>query len=164
MTNWRWCCVAIAVLGFGCGGSSSTANDASFQPKSSGATLDWFRAKTTATLSELDPSAAGYAHVPRSIHLVAPLHQQPSGDFKLTNVSDDAELPADTATLRVLEYGRLPRLYLVTTGHLNIEEQPGDGGAFGHLMLHLDVTLFDVIDNADLHLQGDYAVRIGGSS
>lgn len=161
----------MVVLGaWSCGGQAAgDVGAAPLVPRSSSAFLNYLGGQVFIQMTEQDPKAVTYSHRPRSVHLIVPLPdatRSPATPYRLIRAAEDAHLPADAATLRVLEYGVLPRAYQVKAGTLTmVLVQDGGGNGLGTVTLHLDALVEDPVDGVpDLHLEGDFQVAIGGIS
>jgi hypothetical protein len=162
--------MALVLLALSCAGSPAAGkNDGPFEPKSSSAFLNYFGGNVFIQMTEQDPKALGYTHRPRSVHISAPLldaAKNPNGTYRLIKATEDTKLPADAATLRVLEYGTLPRIFQVKSGTMKLGPVEDSGGNnFGKMTLHLDAIVEDPMDGApDMHIQGDFQVDVSGIS
>jgi len=161
--------VVAAFLACSCGGSTSAdKNDAPFEPKSTSAFLNYLGGDVFIQMTEQDPKAIAYSHRPRSVHIIAPLidtAKNPNGTYKLIKATEDTKLPADVATLRVLEYGILPRVFQVKSGTMKMGPVEDSGVNNFGFTLHLDAIVEDPVDGApDMHIQGDFQVDVNGIS
>lgn len=162
--------MVLALAAWSCGGDpAGSAGAAPFVPTSSSAFLNSLGGQVFIQLTEQDPRAVSSGHRPRSVHLIVPLPdatRRSATPYRLIRAAEDAHLPADAATLRVLEYGVLPRAYQVKRGTLTmVLVQDGGGNGLGKVTLHLDALVEDPMDGVpDLHLKGDFEVAIGGIS
>lgn len=158
----RTACLLASILLLGsCDGGAPEARTTAFKPVSAGVFLNYFGGRMTVRISELDPKAIGYDHVPRSAFLVIPLGNESRTRFSLVDASEK-EVGGASATMRVIEHGTLPRLFVIEGGTLEVTPGEASGG-LGTFVIRLDARLVDTTDGGSrLHLEGTFEAPVEG--
>jgi hypothetical protein len=123
-----------------------TTEQFTFVPHQASAMPQDFGPNVYVYATELNATALGYPHPPRSLYITLP---NENGRIAVEEHATQ-QLPPHVGTMRMTEHQEQPRLYIVERGHVDLVQTANS------YLLSLDVTMVDPLDAVRVHVASDF--------